>query len=32
MRPAADAVILKTDGLSPDDEVAWVLDYLARRP
>lgn len=30
MRPADDAVILKTDGLSPDDEVAWVLDYIAR--
>jgi cytidylate kinase len=31
MQPAADAVILRTDGLSPDDEVAWVLDYIARR-
>lgn len=32
MRPAADAVLLDTDGLSPDDEVAWILDYIARRP
>jgi cytidylate kinase len=30
MQPADDAVILNTDGLSPDDEVAWVLDYIAR--
>jgi len=30
LRPAADAVVLGTDGLSPDDEVAWVLAYLAR--
>jgi cytidylate kinase len=29
MQPAADAVILQTDGLSLEDEVAWVLDYLA---
>jgi cytidylate kinase len=31
MQPAADAVILQTDGLSPNDEVDWVLDYIARR-
>jgi cytidylate kinase len=32
MRPAADAVLLQTDGLSPEDEVAWILDYIARTP
>jgi cytidylate kinase len=32
MRPAADAVLLNTDGLSPDDEVAWILNYIARGP
>lgn len=31
MRPANDAVILHTDDLSPDDEVAWIMEYLARR-
>ncbi len=30
LRPAADAVVLQTDGLSPDDEVAWIMQYLAR--
>lgn len=30
LKPANDAVILQTDGLSPDDELAWILDYLAR--
>ncbi len=30
LRPAADAVVLSTDGLSPDDELAWVLAYLAK--
>ncbi|WP_129676812.1 (d)CMP kinase [Candidatus Chloroploca sp. Khr17] len=30
LKPADDAVILQTDGLSPDDELAWILDYLAR--
>ncbi len=30
LRPAADAVMLSTDGLSPDDELAWVLAYLAK--
>ncbi|MBP1468143.1 (d)CMP kinase [Candidatus Chloroploca sp. M-50] len=29
LKPADDAVILQTDGLSPDDELAWILDYLA---
>ncbi|NCC31414.1 MAG: (d)CMP kinase [Chloroflexia bacterium] len=29
LQPANDAVILQTDGLSPDDELAWILDYLA---
>jgi cytidylate kinase len=28
LRPAADAVILSTDGLSPADEVAWIMRYL----
>lgn len=32
MRAAADAVLLDTDGLSPDDEVAWILNYIARQP
>jgi CMP/dCMP kinase len=31
MRPADDALLLVTDGLSPDDEVAWILDQIARR-
>jgi cytidylate kinase len=31
LQPAPDAVILRTDGLSPDDEVAWVLHYLAEQ-
>lgn len=30
--PAVDAVLLNTDGLSPADEVAWILDYIARQP
>lgn len=32
LRPAADAVLLDTDGLSPEDEVVWILDYIARTP
>lgn len=32
MRPAPDAVVLHTDGLSPAEELAWILDYLGRRP
>jgi cytidylate kinase len=32
MRPADDAVLLTTDGLTPDDEVAWILNYIAQRP
>lgn len=31
LRPAADAVILSSDSLSPDEEVAWILDYIASR-
>jgi cytidylate kinase len=30
LRPAPDAVILTTDGLSPEEEVAWIMRYLAR--
>ncbi len=30
MHPAADAVVLQNDGLSPDDEVEWIMNYLAR--
>jgi cytidylate kinase len=30
MQPAADAVVLATDELSPAEEVEWVLDYLRR--
>lgn len=29
LRPAADAIILRTDDLSPEDEVAWIMRYLA---
>ncbi|NJM06356.1 hypothetical protein HC891_09430 [Candidatus Gracilibacteria bacterium] len=28
LHPAADAVVLTTDELSPAEEVEWVLDYL----
>ena len=28
--PASDAIILNTDGRSPDEEVAWIMAYLAR--
>lgn len=31
LQPAADAVVLRTDDLSPQDELAWVLAYLAAR-
>lgn len=31
MRPAADAVILATDGLSPEGEVDWILNHIAQR-
>ncbi|EFO81679.1 cytidylate kinase [Oscillochloris trichoides DG-6] len=30
LRPAPDAVILQNDGLTPEDEVAWIMDYIAR--
>jgi cytidylate kinase len=30
MQAAPDALILSTDGLTPDDEVAWILDHIAR--
>jgi cytidylate kinase len=30
LQPAADAVVLYTDDLSPAQEVEWVLDYLRR--
>ena len=30
LAPASDAIILNTDGRSPDDEVAWIMAYLAR--
>jgi CMP/dCMP kinase len=32
LRPAPDAVRLTTDGLSPDDEVAWIIALIASRP
>lgn len=28
LRPAHDALVLQTDGLSPDDEVAWIMEQL----
>ncbi len=31
LRPADDALILRTDGLTPEDEVAWIMQQLARR-
>ncbi|NTW97495.1 MAG: cytidylate kinase, partial [Oscillochloris sp.] len=30
LRPAADAVVLQNDGLSPDAEVDWIIDYIER--
>ncbi|MEI8306329.1 MAG: (d)CMP kinase [Chloroflexales bacterium] len=30
LRPADDAVVLKNDGLSPDAEVDWIIDYIGR--
>ncbi|WP_129626848.1 (d)CMP kinase [Candidatus Oscillochloris fontis] len=30
LRPAADAVLLQNDGLSPEAEVAWIMDYITR--
>jgi CMP/dCMP kinase len=32
MHPAADAVILPTDGLAPAQEVDWIIAYLQQRP
>lgn len=30
MQPAPDAVLLNTDGLTPAEEVDWILAYIAR--
>jgi cytidylate kinase len=30
MGRAADAIVLKNDGLSPEAEVAWIIDYIKR--
>lgn len=30
MQPAPDAIILDTDALSPEEEVAWIMAYLER--
>jgi cytidylate kinase len=30
LRPADDAVVLRNDGLSPDAEVDWIIDYIGR--
>ncbi|MEI7643359.1 MAG: (d)CMP kinase [Chloroflexales bacterium] len=30
LRPATDALILKNDGLSPEAEVDWILNYIER--
>jgi CMP/dCMP kinase len=32
LRAADDAVILNTDGMTLDDELEWIMDYLARCP
>lgn len=32
LRPADDAVILQTDGMTLADELDWIMDYLARQP
>jgi CMP/dCMP kinase len=31
LRPATDAVILQTDGMTLADELEWIMDYLAQR-
>lgn len=31
LRPAADALILTNDGLSPAAEVDWIMDFIAQR-
>jgi cytidylate kinase len=30
LRPADDAVVLKNDGLSPEAEVEWIIEYIER--
>jgi cytidylate kinase len=30
LRPADDAVVLKNDGLAPEAEVDWIIDYIER--
>ncbi len=30
LRPADDAVVLRNDGLSPEAEVNWIIDYIGR--
>lgn len=30
MQPAPDALLLNTDGLTPDEEVDWILAHIAR--
>lgn len=30
MQPAPDAILLDTDKLSPEEEVAWIIEYLER--
>jgi len=32
MQPAADALLLDTDGLTPDQEADWILAYIASQP
>jgi CMP/dCMP kinase len=31
MQPASDALLLHTDGLSLDDEVAWIMNHIRQR-
>lgn len=31
MQPAPDAILLNTDGLSLEDEVAWIIDQIQQR-
>lgn len=31
LQPAPDAITLDTDTLTPEEEVAWIIDYLERR-
>lgn len=30
LRPASDAVVLRNDGLSPEAEVDWIIEYITR--